>query len=156
MALLLAVLAIGILAAAAASDMARRRISNQLVIGLAAVGLARIALALWSGAAPTAVLADAAGAIGLFALGALAFRFGVVGGGDVKLLAAGALWIGASALYPFLFATALAGGVLGIALMIWVRLPFPGGGVRERVSLPYGVAIATGGILVTVAGSWAA
>jgi prepilin peptidase CpaA len=143
----LSVLAVAIFAAAAASDLACRRIPNGLVLGLAALGLLRVALAASAGAGAGALAADAAAAATLFAAGALAFRCGLLGGGDVKLLAAGALWTGTGQLYPYLFITALAGGLLGLCFVVRLRLPHPGGEVPARTSLPYGVAIAAGGIL---------
>src|SRR6476646_4841339 len=42
--------------------------------------------------------------------GAAMFHFRLMGGGDVKLLAAVALWLGLGQLAPFLFAVALIGG----------------------------------------------
>jgi prepilin peptidase CpaA len=72
----------------------------------------------------------------------------MLGGGDVKLLAASALWTGSAALLPFLTATALAGGLLAAVFLVFARR----GG--RRVALPYGVAIAAGGLLVTGGGLW--
>jgi prepilin peptidase CpaA len=145
---LLSILAIGLFAAAAASDLACRRIPNGVVLALAGLGLLRIALA--SGAGGLAV--DALAAAALFAAGALVFRFGLVGGGDVKKLAAGALWTGTAELYPYLFMTAVAGGLLALGFLIQLRLARPGGKSPPRPSLPYGVAIAVGGILATAPG----
>ena len=91
----LSLVAIALFAAAAATDLRSRRIPNRLAAGLAALGLLRLLLALVAGAGAAAVSADFALALAVFAVAALAFRFGLIGGGDVKLLAAGALWIGA-------------------------------------------------------------
>ena len=83
----------------------------------------------------------------MFACGALLFRFGLFGGGDAKLLAAGALWIGAGSALPFLAGTALTGGALALGFLVWVGVAGRG---RARPSLPYGVAIAAGGVLGTL------
>lgn len=146
----LAIAAIGLFAAAAVTDALSRRIPNRLTGGLALLGLARIALDLATAADPVAAGLVAAGDVGaalaVFVLGALAFRLGAFGGGDAKLLAAGALWLGAAAVWPFVLATVLAGGLLAAGYLA-ARL-IPG---RGPETLPYGIAIATGGILATAA-----
>ncbi len=97
----------------------------------------------------------------IFIAGAVLFRFGFVGGGDVKLLAAISLWTGLDLLSQLLLIGALIGGVLAIVLLVlrsampWITgkaLPFgkqlwplsmiPGQGV------PYGVAIAAATVLI--------
>jgi prepilin peptidase CpaA len=77
------------------------------------------------------------------------FHFGLMGGGDVKLLAAGALWLGTPALASYLLLTVLSGGAL--ALLFLVREGLAGRSAGARASLPYGLAIATGGIAATIA-----
>ena len=77
----------------------------------------------------------------------------LLGGGDVKLLAAGALWLGAAALGPFLLATVLAGGVLAVAFLLAGLLRRRAAGAAAA-SLPYGIAIAAGGILVSAGALW--
>ena len=97
-------------------------------------------------------------AVGLVALlaGMGMFAAGWIGGGDAKLFAACALWLGWSGLPVFLMVTALAGGGLAVLLLnarssalktyfaagpAWLaRLATPGGDV------PYGVAIAIGAL----------
>jgi prepilin peptidase CpaA len=90
--------------------------------------------------------------IGLFAARAL-------GGGDVKLLAAAALWAGPDHFTLFLLTTALAGGVLAMAALLWRRFApllalwrqIAGLDVlAARPVLPYGVAIAAGGVAVAL------
>lgn len=142
--------ALALLVAAATTDVLERRIPNAVTLALALVGLARLGLALGAGAPPLPIVADVVAAAAVFAVGAAGFNAGLVGGGDVKLLAAAALWLGAAALLPFLMATALAGGVLAALFLVrgFVR---PGGG---RVALPYGVAIAAGAVLTGGTGLW--
>lgn len=147
---MLCVLATGLFAAAAVCDLGWRRIPNGLVLGLFGLGLARLGLA-WGAGAPLAGLtADLAASLLLLALGTLAFQARLLGGGDVKLFAAAALWIGVADLLPFLARTALAGGVLAVGVLAW-GLATRGRGAQG--SLPYGVAIALGGILTTFAHS---
>ena len=125
--------------------------SNRLSVGLALLGVVRLGLAIAAGAGAWSVAGDIAAALGVFALGALAFHLHLLGGGDVKLLAAGALWLGTGELGAFLTATVLAGGLLAVGFIAWQRV-LPGWRYRTaRVSLPYAIAIAAGGILATAA-----
>lgn len=146
---LLALAALAIFAAAAAQDVSRRRIANGFVVALAAVALLRLGIGLATGVAEVTPVRDLAAALAVFAAGVAAFHFGVFGGGDAKLLAAGALWTGAASVGPFLFATALAGGLLALGFLIWVPLARAAGRDVRRLALPYGVAISAGGILAT-------
>jgi prepilin peptidase CpaA len=142
---LLTLAAVGLFAAAAVTDTRSRRIPNPLPAGLALLGLARIVLGLAAGTGLAAAGLDLAAAAAVFTATAVAFRFRLLGGGDAKLLAAGALWLGAAALGPFLLATALAGGALAIAFLLTGLVR------RDAVAagLPYGIAIAAGGILAS-------
>jgi prepilin peptidase CpaA len=80
----------------------------------------------------------------------------IIGGGDAKLLAACAPWIGFSALAPFLVNVALAGAALAVALLVFRRMPalpiYSQAPWLMRLhqrpkDIPYGVAIAVGGLL---------
>lgn len=91
----------------------------------------------------------------LLVAGMALFFFGGFGGGDAKMLAAGALWVGWDGLIPFLVYTALAGGVLALVMILWSHLQVEkevrGSTWMKRVfrtdlDLPYGVAIAAGGV----------
>lgn len=99
----------------------------------------------------------AACAVGVFAVGALAFALGGMGGGDVKLLAASSLFAGPALMFDFAIVTALAGGLLGIAILVGAPIgpavpAAPAGDAtvrgRLRSGLPYGPAIAAGGLWV--------
>lgn len=88
---------------------------------------------------------------GILALGLFLYGTGKMGAGDVKLIAATALWAGTEHTFAFIILTAIAGGVL--SLMLLVRLNY--GWVVGRPStsqttkqVPYGIAIATGGLIV--------
>jgi prepilin peptidase CpaA len=146
---LLALVAIGVFVAAAADDIARRRIANGFVLALTAAAALRLVLGLATGAEDVTPFWDLAAALAVFAAGVAAFHFGVFGGGDAKLLAAGTLWIGAASVWAFLFATALAGGALALGFLIWAPLARTAGREVQRIALPYGVAISAGGILAT-------
>jgi prepilin peptidase CpaA len=98
----------------------------------------------------------AIGALTLFA-GFLMFSRGWLGGGDAKLLAAAALWIGPDHMLPFLFLVTIGGGLLSIVLLLFRKLVLPPRLAIEpwvarlharRGGIPYGVAIAAAGLLV--------
>ena len=139
------VLAVILFAAAALGDLGWRRIPNAICLGLAALGLARLAMTApgWE----TALL-ELAVALAVLGAGAVLFHRGLAGGGDVKLLAAGALWLGLGGVAPFVMATALTGGGLAV---LWIarRALVPSLGTQAS-ELPYGVAISAGGILTTL------
>ncbi|MGH6705595.1 MAG: A24 family peptidase [Sphingomicrobium sp.] len=93
--------------------------------------------------------------VAMLAVGTFLFGRNWMGGGDVKLLAAGALWCDFSSGWKMLVAVALAGGVETILILMarkfrWseatlARVEF----LRPRGGIPYGIAIAAGLILVT-------
>ena len=95
-------------------------------------------------------------AAGGLTVGFILFALKVLGGGDAKLIAAIAPWIGLSSLVGFLFNMAFAGGVFAIALLVFRRTPaLPIYAQAPWVlrlhqkpkDIPYAVAIAAGGLL---------
>jgi len=118
----------------------------------AGLGLTFLLAAAATGAAPLTVAAHVGVAVAAFAVAAGLFHFGLFGGGDVKLLAATALWTGAGGIMPLLLLVSLFGGVLTLAQLAgrlvparW-RAPCP---AIDRLcagqdGVPYGVAIAAG------------
>lgn len=131
-----------VLLLAAGCDLRSRQIPDALSAVLAALALPYIML---TGGAWGLVLASSAG-LAVFALGCLAFRFGLLGGGDVKLLTAASLWVSPGLLLPFLQATAIAGGLLALCYLLAAKLR---GQPTGEIKLPYAVAIAAGGLFVT-------
>ena len=85
-------------------------------------------------------------------VGLVLFARGIMGGGDVKLLASTSVWAGTAYVYDLLMTTALVGGLLAVAVaLIRLRQPQPASAESAPVAdvaLPYGVAIAAGGIVV--------
>src|SRR3954449_5607811 len=131
-----------ILVFAAVVDVRTFTISNRLnltVALLAPVYWLSIALSPWPGMA----IQLAAGGV-VFALLAGAFYAGMMGGGDVKLAAALALWFSPASTIKFLVLMSLAGGVLTLAVVAWHRAKRREG----RPEIPYGVAIAFGGLAI--------
>ena len=72
-----------------------------------------------------------------------AFALGQMGGGDVKLIGALALWLPVQPLLSLLMVMAIAGGVVTLLMMIDRRVARRTG----PVEIPYGVAIAFAGLL---------
>ncbi|MEJ8628940.1 prepilin peptidase [Sphingomonas sp. I4] len=92
-------------------------------------------------------------AIGVFLLFAQAFRIGMMGGGDVKMIAAIALWLPLPSLFRMILLMSIAGGVVTIAMMIGQRLRrlqarTGENGETPGIEVPYGVAIAIAALLV--------
>lgn len=127
---------------AAVIDVRTFTISNRLNLAIALgapVYWTSIALAPWPGVA----IQLAAAAI-VFLLLAGAFYAGMMGGGDVKLASALALWFSPAGTTKFLVLMSVAGGVLTLALLGWHRAARREG----RPAIPYGVAIAFGGLAI--------
>ena len=131
-----------ILVAAAVIDVRTFTISNRLnltVALLAPLYWASVALSPWPG-----VAVQLAGGAAVFLLLAGAFYAGMMGGGDVKLAAALALWFPPLGTIRFLVLMSLAGGILTLVILAWHRAHKREG----RPEIPYGVAIAFGGLAI--------
>jgi prepilin peptidase CpaA len=155
-----------LLAVAAASDVSRHRIPNGLPVAIAACSI----LARWiDGGIPGGLSALAAlGLTGAILFPAWTRR--AIGGGDLKLAAAAAAWVGLAGLPRYALASAVAAGLLAVVcyaasapaarrqvrtnlLLAAHRLPVsvatqPGEG---RAPLPAGAAFAAGAFLVNAA-----
>jgi prepilin peptidase CpaA len=139
--ILLATLA-AILIVAAVIDVRTFTISNRLnatVALMAPLYWLSIALSPWPG-----IAIQVAAALTVFALLAGAFYAGMMGGGDVKLAAALALWFSPLGTLKLLVLMSIAGGVLTLGLLVWHRAKRAEG----RPKIPYGVAIAFGGLAI--------
>ena len=131
-----------ILVVAAVIDVRTFTISNRLnltVALLAPVYWVSVALSPWPGMA-----VQVAAAATVFLLLACAFFAGMMGGGDVKLAAALALWFSPFATIRFLVLMSIAGGVLTLVLLAWHHAKRREG----NPEIPYGVAIAFGGLAI--------
>ena len=84
-----------------------------------------------------------------FALFAGAFAAGWMGGGDVKMIGALALWLPLGSLVQMLMVMSIAGGAITVALMAEGRWRRAGGPEEPLpIEVPYGVAIAIAGLLI--------
>ncbi|MCR5873482.1 prepilin peptidase [Phenylobacterium sp. J426] len=138
---------------AAVKDVTSFTIPNWISLALAAA-FAPAALA--AGLPLTDVGVHLAVGLGALVAGMVLFALRWIGGGDAKLFAAAALWLGLAGLPSFLLATAVAGGGLSL-LVLWMRRPLfrpvvlmgPSWVVRlaePKEGIPYGVAIAVGAL----------
>lgn len=131
-----------ILVVAAIIDVRTFTISNRLnltVALLAPVYWLSMALSPW----PDMVFQLGAAAT-VFGLLAIAFYAGMMGGGDVKLASALALWFSPGGTIKFLVWMSLAGGLLTLGVLAWHRAKHREG----RPEVPYGVAIAFGALAI--------
>lgn len=132
-----------LLLVAAIGDLRTREIPNWLNGAIALLAIPfwlSMGLAVWPDMAIQAGLA-----VGAFAFFALLFHLGAMGGGDVKMIAALALWLPAGALLNLLVIMSLAGGALTIIMLARHRLTKS----QAELEIPYGVAIAFGGLWVS-------
>ncbi len=155
-------LLVGALLAVCWTDIRSRQIPNPLVAFILALGVLRAAE---DGSAVRAVALSASGVLVGAGLLGWQYRRGLIGAGDVKLLAALGAWTGPVGVLWLFLVSSLLGGVVAVAT--WVRLPQE---QRQRVAgnvmaaaqfqgfqtssqgVPYGVSIALGALVVIVAG----
>jgi Flp pilus assembly protein protease CpaA len=141
----------------AMSDIATRTIRNEICLVLALLGIA-VQFASPMHATESLIVATI-----LFLLLLVIYERGWIGGGDVKLLVALAIGLPLMGVIQLLTITTLAGGVLALVHLMMRLMPYPrlapvGSSLVHRVyaverwrnlrhaPLPYGVAIACGGI----------
>ncbi len=153
----LALILIALLAAASIEDAVRLRISNL------------ISAAILAGAAAAAIIVgpelslwqNVAVFVGLLVIGTAVFALGMMGGGDIKLLAATGLWFDLPGAFLMIMSVLIAGGLLAL-LLLAARLIGWSDATRERIvvlkrrgGIPYGIAIAGGATLaLSIARGW--
>lgn len=147
---------------AAASDLLTMTISNRLILALlagfavavpvAGLGLNEIGLHL------------AAGAV-VLAVGFTCFALGWIGGGDAKLAAVAALWLGFPGSVAFVAYASVLGGLLTLLLLGFRSGLLPAFALRQawimrlhdpKVGVPYGIALAAAALIVFPQTQWAA
>lgn len=135
---------------AAYSDIKRRRISNKLTLTLALVAIGIVVLSYLMGRFPLShVWAYFVTGGVVFILCFLMFYFGIMGGGDAKLIPSVALVAGPFYLAEFIVFMALTGGILAVMMLTARRIIPEENHVKYMLDkLPYGVAIAAGGCFI--------
>jgi len=141
-----------LLMVAAISDIRTRTIPNWISVALIAGFLA---LGLIEGFALSTIASHMGIGLCVLICGFVLFAFNIIGGGDAKLLASSAVWMGPHEVLTFLFLTALAGGLFSLGVLLFRQIPLPVFAVRvdwiarlhlRDTGIPYGLAIAIGGI----------
>jgi prepilin peptidase CpaA len=144
---------LGLLGLAVVTDLEAMRIPNRICLAIAALYpvhvLAAAAPVAWPGALAVAAV--------VFAFGLIPFCLGLMGGGDVKLMAAAALWAGPAAALDFVLVTTFLGGLVALVMVSPYRFAVAQalaamghddiGFVITGRAIPYAVAITAGGWL---------
>jgi prepilin peptidase CpaA len=141
------------MAYAAASDLVSMRISNRVSLGLIASFLAFAVICQM----PIPVLGwHAAAGFGMLVIGFGLFAMGWIGGGDAKLAAATALWLGPELLLNYVVLAGFAGGMLTLAILNLRSVELPLFTARwtwlhrlhhKDNGVPYGIALAFAGLV---------
>jgi prepilin peptidase CpaA len=149
-----------LMAFAASSDLFTMTISNRVTLAL--VG-GFLGMALISGMSLNDMLTHAGAAATVLAVTFVFFARGWIGGGDAKLAAATALWLGFDHLVVYLLYASIFGGVLTLAMIRFRLMPLPqvladqewlkrlhklDGGV------PYGIALAAAALMIYPDTAW--
>ncbi len=143
-----------LMAYSATSDLLTMRIPNLIC---AALALGYCGLALATGVPLGALGFNVLCGIFVLVLTFGLFQVGCIGGGDAKLAAATALWIGWGPLLNYGLYTSILGGVLTLAVLGLRFFPLPNVLTRlgwvarladPKTGVPYGVALAAAGMMV--------
>jgi prepilin peptidase CpaA len=151
-----------LMAFAASSDLLTMTISNRVSLLLIA-GFAVLATA--SGMPIATVGSHAAAAAVVLVVAFVFFARGWIGGGDAKLAAATALWLGFDHLMAYLVYASLFGGALTLLLLQFRTMPLPQFLARQEwvmrlhrkdSGIPYGIALAAAALVVYPHTQWMA
>jgi prepilin peptidase CpaA len=142
------------MAFAASSDLFTMTISNRITLILVA---GFFALAFIAGMSPHDVLSHVGAAFTVLAVTFVFFARGWIGGGDAKLAAATALWLGFDHLMAYLLYASLFGGVLTLAMIRFRLMPLPAMLAEQEWikrlhrldgGVPYGIALAAAALMI--------
>jgi prepilin peptidase CpaA len=148
------------MAFAASSDLLTMTIANR--VSLILIG-GFVLLAALGGMTGADLLSHFGAAATVLAAGFLCFTFGWIGGGDAKLAAASALWLGFGHLFDYLIYASILGGALTLLIVKFRTLPMPqilvGREWAERLhrdgcGIPYGIALAAAALIVYPQTDW--
>jgi prepilin peptidase CpaA len=142
------------MAFAASSDLFTMTISNRIALILVA---GFFAMAFVAGMSPNDVLSHVGAAFSVLAVTFVFFARGWIGGGDAKLAAATALWLGFDHLMPYLLYASIFGGVLTLAMIRFRLMPLPAMLAEQEWAkrlhrpdggVPYGIALAAAALMI--------
>src|SRR5262245_3322772 len=143
-----------LMAFAASSDLFTMTISNRITLILVA---GFFALGLVAGMNVHDVLSHVGAALSVLAVTFVFFARGWIGGGDAKLAAATALWLGFEHLMPYLLYASLFGGILTLAMIRFRLVPLPAMLADQEwvkrlhrldAGVPYGIALAAAALMI--------
>jgi prepilin peptidase CpaA len=143
-----------LMAFAASSDLFTMTISNRVSLILVA---GFFVLAFWSGMSTNDMLFHVGAAMAVLAVTIVFFAFNWIGGGDAKLAAATALWLGFDHLMAYMLYASIFGGVLTLLILRFRFMPLPkalaGQEWAKRLhrldgGVPYGIALAAAALLI--------
>jgi prepilin peptidase CpaA len=149
-----------LMAFAASSDLLTMTIANR--VSLVLIG-GFVLLAGLVGLSGAEMLSHAGAAAAVLAVAFTCFACGWIGGGDAKLAAATALWLGFGHLFDYLVYASLLGGGLTLLIVQFRHLPLPqvlvGRDWAERLhrqggGVPYGIALAAAALLIYPQTEW--
>jgi prepilin peptidase CpaA len=142
------------MAFAASSDLFTMTISNR--VSLVLIG-GFFVMAFVVGLSLDAMLSHIYAALTVLAVTFTFFACGWIGGGDAKLAAATALWLGFDHLMPYLLYASLFGGVLTLLMIRFRLVPLPDALARQEWvrrlhkldgGVPYGIALAAAALMI--------
>jgi prepilin peptidase CpaA len=148
------------MAFAASSDLLTMTISNRVSLTLAGGFLA---MALVTGMPPSDILSHFGAGAAVLVVSFTFFARGWIGGGDAKLVAATALWLGFDQLIEYLLYASLFGGALTILMLRFRLMPLPEALAhqdwaarlhRTDAGVPYGIALAAAALVVYPETAW--
>jgi prepilin peptidase CpaA len=148
------------MAFAASSDLLTMTISNRIALILVA---GFFALSYFSGMSMNDVLSHVGAALAVLSVTFLFFARGWIGGGDAKLAAATALWLGFDHLTEYLLYASMIGGLLTLVIIRFRLMPLPAALAGQEWArrlhrldggVPYGIALATAALLVYPDTGW--
>ncbi len=148
------------MAFAASSDLLTMTIANRVSLILVA---GFVVLALLSGITVPELMSHLGAMAVVLAVAFFCFACGWIGGGDAKLAAATALWLGFGHLFDYLIYASLLGGALTILIVQFRTMPMPpllaGQDWAERLhkeggGVPYGIALAAAALMVYPQTQW--
>lgn len=137
---------------AAISDLTTMRISNKLVLLLTGGFLI---VALLANLTMQEFAIHVATGLAVLIVAFTFFAMGWIGGGDAKLAAATAMWMGIPFVLPYIVYAGLMGGALTLALLSVRRFPLPMQLTsvpwieklhHPQTGIPYGIALAAAGL----------
>lgn len=142
-----------VMALSASMDLLTFTIPNRLCLTLA-VGY--LILAVMLGVPAVDILLNISCGIAILVITFIMFNLGVIGGGDAKLAAATAAWLGWTAILDYGLAAAIFGGFLTLILLGARKAPLPAALGRidwlarlhnANAGVPYGIALAAAGLM---------